>query len=285
MATPNITDQVDDVNVTDLFADLNLKQILTAIIAFAIIILLAKGVRKLSDKIENELPGHRLLSLQISTIFTFIIYIFGTIGVVFAILKPPEKLLIGLGGSAAVAIGFALKDIAGSIIAGVTLLFDRPFQVGDRVQFGDTYGEISNIGLRAVRLVTLDDNLVTIPNNKFMSDVVASGNAGALDMMICCEFHLDISANLKLAQKIIKEVIYTSRFAFLKKPVGIVIKECHLSHTIALVLTSKAYVIDVRFEKAFQTDIITRVTEAFNKHKIKRPQSALNMPPAKKVDA
>jgi len=263
---------------------LNFKQIFIAFIAFALIMVIAKAIRRLSDKIEEELPGYRLLSLQISTILTFAIYIFGTIGIVFGILKPPEKLLIGLGGSAAVAIGFALKDIAGSIVAGVTLLFDRPFQVGDRVQFGDTYGEIANIGLRAVRLVTLDDNLVTIPNNKFMSDVVASGNAGALDMMICCEFHLDINANLELAQKIIKEVIYTSRFAFLKKPVAIVIKECHLSHTIALVLTSKAYVIDVRFEKSFQTDIITRVTAAFNKYKIKRPSNGLglNRPDPKK---
>ncbi len=265
------TPDVSEVNFTDLFANLNFKQIFIAIIAFFVIILLAKGIRRLSDKIETDLPGYRLLSLQISTILTFAIYIFGTVGIIFGILRPPEKLLLGVGGSAAVAIGFALKDIAGSIIAGVTLLFDRPFQVGDRVQFGDTYGEISNIGLRAVRLVTLDDNLVTIPNSKFLSDVVASGNAGALDMMICCDFHLDISADLKRAQKIIKEVIYTSRFAFLKKPVNIVIKECHLSHTIALVLTAKAYVIDVRFEKAFQTDIITRVTEAFNKSKIKRP--------------
>ncbi len=258
-------------DLSELFANVQFFQIFLAILAFFIIILVARGVRKISDTVEEKLPSYRLLSLQLSTIITFAIYIFGTAAIVVGVIKPSEKLILGLGGSAAVAIGFALKDIAGSIVAGVTLLFDRPFQVGDRVQFGDVYGEISNIGLRAVRLVTLDDNLVTIPNNKFMSDVVSSGNAGALDMMITCDFHLDLNCDLELVQKIIKEVIYTSRFAFLKKPVAIVAREEHLSHSIALVLTAKAYVIDVRFEKSFQTDIVTRVTKAFNKHKIKRP--------------
>jgi len=49
------------------------------------------------------------------------------------------------------------------LVAGLLLLFDRPFRVGDRVSFNDVYGEIVSIGLRTVRLQTLDDNLVT-PN-------------------------------------------------------------------------------------------------------------------------
>ncbi len=43
-----------------------------------------------------------------------------------------------------------------------------------------------------MRLVTLDDNLVTIPNSKFLTDVVSSGNSGALDMMVVVSFHLSI---------------------------------------------------------------------------------------------
>ena len=72
-----------------------------------------------------------------------------------------------MGGSAAVAIGFSLKILFLQWWQDFILLFDRPFQVGDRVSFNDLYGEIKSIGLRTVRLQTLNDDIVTIPNNKF----------------------------------------------------------------------------------------------------------------------
>ncbi len=110
-------------------------------------------------------------------------------------------MLLALGGGAAVAIGFSLKDLVASLFAGIILLFDRPFQVGDRVTFGNTYGEITSIGLRAVRLQTLDDNLVTIPNSRFIVDPVASGNAGELDMMVVMPFHLALNADIAAGQR------------------------------------------------------------------------------------
>src|SRR4051812_22270601 len=46
----------------------------------------------------------------------------------------------------------------------------QPFQVGDRVQFSGEYEDILKIGLRSVRMNTLDHNVVTIPNNKVLTD-------------------------------------------------------------------------------------------------------------------
>lgn len=43
--------------------------------------------------------------------------------------------MLAAGGSIAVAVGLSLKDLAASVVAGLILLFDRPFQVGDRVTF------------------------------------------------------------------------------------------------------------------------------------------------------
>ena len=51
------------------------------------------------------------------------------------------EVLIAVGGTVAVAIGFALKDFVASIVAGLVILVDRPFQVGDRVSFDGYYGE------------------------------------------------------------------------------------------------------------------------------------------------
>lgn len=226
---------------------------------------------RLATAASNRFPSHRLLFLQIVTTLDFCIYIFGGAFLIYMALSPAKELLIALGGGAAVAIGLSLKDLVASLVAGLTLLFDRPFLVGDRVQFGDVYGEIKTIGLRSVKLVTLDDSLVTIPNARFISDVVSSGNAGALDMMIVIPFHIALDADIDMARKLIYETVVTSRFAYLAKPVKIVASETVVGYNLALQLSAKAYVLDVQYEKDFQTDVVTRVSKAFLAHNIKRP--------------
>ncbi len=254
------------------FAQLfNLGKIFSLFLCVLILWSLVYFLNKMSKSIGQHFPARRLLVLQIVTIISFAIYIGGGFLIVYGVLRPPKELLIALGGSAAVAIGLSLKDLVASLVAGLILLFDRPFQVGDRVSFGSTYGEIQSIGLRAVRLVTLDDNLVTIPNSRFVTDVVASGNAGALDMMVCVDFYVDIQSDLDFAREIIFETVVTSRYVFLKKPITIVAMERVLAERLSVELKAKAYVLDVKYEKAFQTDIVMRVEAAFREAAILRP--------------
>lgn len=249
----------------------NAYALLLLFLGGALIWALSVGISHLSNRLMEKVPARRFLILQISTLLSFALYIFGTMALVVGVLQPPKEFLIAAGGSIAVALGFALKDIAASLVAGVLLLFDRPFRVGDRVSFGDTYGEIVSIGLRTVRLVTLDDNLVTIPNSRFITDVVASGNAGELDMTVVTDFHIGLDADIEKARKLIEEVVVTSRFAYLKKPVSFTIEEVEVARTLGIRLRTKAYVMDVRYETAFKSDIVTRVTTLFQHHGIRRP--------------
>lgn len=230
------------------------------------------GVQRIGQKLMARVPTRRFLILQISTLAGFVLYIFGSIALVVGVLQPPKEFMLAAGGSVAVALGFALKDVAASLVAGLLLLFDRPFRVGDRVSFNEVYGEIVSIGLRTVRLQTLDDNLVTIPNSRFITDVVASGNAGALDMMVVTDFHVTFEADLERVQDIIREVIVTSRYAYLKKDVSFAIEESALGEIPCIRVRAKAYVLDVHYEKAFQSDIVVRVTRLFQAQQIPRPQ-------------
>ncbi|EKF73732.1 hypothetical protein A11A3_12238 [Alcanivorax hongdengensis A-11-3] len=229
------------------------------------------GLNRLSQKVTDKMPTRRFLILQVTTLISFVLYTVGSIALIIGVLNPPKEFLLAAGGSIAVALGFALKDIAASLVAGLLLLFDRPFRVGDRVSFDDVYGEIVSIGLRTVRLQTLDDNLVTIPNSRFITDVVASGNAGELDMMVVTDFHIALDEDIEKARALVEEVIVTSRFAFLKKPVSFAIEEVIVGYKLAIRLRAKAYVLDVHYEKAFQSDIVVRVSQRFVEEGIARP--------------
>lgn len=246
-------------------------RIVLLVMGLAFLFFLSKTLYRVAENLGSRFNNKRILILQITTVLSFVLYIVGVPLLIYSSLKPPKELILALGGSIAVAVGFAIKDVVASFVSGIVMLFDRPAQVGDRITVGDVYGEVKSIGLRAVRLVTLDDNVVTIPNTKLVAEQVSSGNYGALDMMVVVNFHTAIGANIDRISEILHEVVVTSRYVYLAKPVVVTVKECEVGMKLALKFAVKSYVLDVRYEKAFETDIVTRASEVFLTEGIERP--------------
>jgi small-conductance mechanosensitive channel len=166
-----------------------------------------------------------------------------------------------------VAVGFAFEDVLASLMAGILLLFDRPFQVGDRITFQSHYGEVLEIGLRSVRIMTLDDNLVSIPNHRFLNDAVATANAGSLHQMCVFPFWVGCNEDIASAKRIVYEAAASSRYVYLDKPVVVVVREGPVpdgAERFAVELKVKAYVFDGRYETAFGSDVTERVKRAFS---------------------
>ncbi len=179
--------------------------------------------------------------------------------------------MLALAGTVAVTIGFALKDLASSILAGVTLIIDRPFQVGDRVKFAEYYGEITAIGLRSVRLITLDNHVVTIPNNKFLTEAVASANHGRLDMLISIEFFVSAEQDISRAKRVVEECITSNRYVYLGQPWRVLASQMLGDSGTVVRLTAKAYVLDVKYEAEFATTLTERVLQAFREKGVALP--------------
>lgn len=245
--------------------------LVVALMAIAIGALVLRAITSLTGRFSGRFSQHRLLAQQFNTILRFVIYLAVIVVAVSSVVSLEREGLLALSGIIAVTVGFALKDLASSVLAGITILFDRPFQVGDRVTVAGHYGEITVIGLRSVRMVTLDDSVVTIPNNKFLTEIVSSANAGALDMMVVMDFYIALDSDLALAKRIATEAVRTSRFVYLEKPVAIRIKDIIQEPVVTTRLRVKAYVLDVRYEKAFETDVTERLKAAFVEAGIRPP--------------
>jgi len=232
------------------------------------------GVRFFNNFIENlgdRFTARRMLFQKVGTIVQFFVYI-GTIATVIALsIRIDNRILAVIGGTAAVAFGFAIRDLVASFIAGIMIMIDQPFQVGDRVSFGGEYGDITAIGLRSVRMQTLDDNTVTIPNNKFLTDITSCGNYGALDMQVVMDFYIGLDQDLDVAREIVTEAGLTSRYVHLPKPVVVLVNQMIKENYVAVRLRLKAYVLDTKYENAFQTDVNLRVMRAFEQRGIAPP--------------
>ena len=81
---------------------------------------------------------------------------------------------LGLGG---LALALAAQSTVSNIFGSLTVLFDRPFQIGDWVKIGDVEGTVEVVGMRSTRVRTFYNSLVTIPNADMITATV--DNMGA----------------------------------------------------------------------------------------------------------
>ena len=122
-------------------------------VAVAVLLVIAawltlKFIDNLVDELGSSFAEQRLLLQRANAFFRFFVYIATVSGVVLLSFDLSEQFLTVLGGGIVVAIGFGTRDLLASLVAGVMIIFDRPFQVGDRVRFAGEYGDIVQIGLR-----------------------------------------------------------------------------------------------------------------------------------------
>lgn len=241
-------------------------------VVFVAAIVSLRFVTNVAERLGTQFANRRPLIQKVESFTRFAIYFVTASIVIVLSFRFDEETLKIIGGALAFAVGFAMRDLVAAIIAGVMIMFDRPFQVGDRVMYAGEYGDILQIGLRSVRMRTLDDNIVTIPNNKVLTDVTSSGNYGELDMQVAMSFYVGIDQDVDLAERLVKESILTSRYVFLDKPVVVLVTQVlDKAGYVAVHLRGKAYVLDVKYEKAFETDVNKRVLRAFRKHAIQPP--------------
>ncbi|WP_144799025.1 mechanosensitive ion channel family protein [Halorubrum depositum] len=80
--------------------------------------------------------------------------------------------LATIAAAATLAIGFALQDVIKNFVAGVFIYTDKPFRIGDWIEWQGNSGVVEDISFRVTRVRTFDNELLTVPNHALTSDVV-----------------------------------------------------------------------------------------------------------------
>ncbi|CAN5923893.1 mechanosensitive ion channel [soil metagenome] len=249
--------------------------VLFALLAVVAAMVALRVITDVADRLGNRFANRRPTIQKYESASRFFIYIVTIAMAVSFSVRIDQTTLTVIGGTFAFAVGFAMRDLMAAFIAGVTIMFDRPFQVGDRVTFAGEYGDVIKIGLRSTRINTLDHNVITVPNNKVLTDVTSSGNWGALEMQTPFDFYIGIDQDVELAAELIREACLTSPYVFLERPVPVLLKQVVLHDYIAMHIKARPYVFDCKYEKPFETDVHLRVAKAFRAHGIHPPAMLL----------
>lgn len=213
---------------------------------------------------------HRIGMRMVIPLLKFTIYGLAAYYVASSLLEFSTTELIAFAGLIGAAVGFGMKDLVAEVVGGLVIVLDKPYQVGDKVSMGGYYGEVKDIGIRATRLLTPDDTVVSVPNQMVLSQPVANATAGVQEMMVVVDLFIDSRSDALKAMEILREAVVTSRYVYLfdGHPVSILLKDYPFYKRVR----AKAYVRDLRREFDFESDITVRAWEAFKEERIEPPR-------------
>lgn len=216
---------------------------------------------------------NRITIKMLNPLTKFAIYGFAIYHILGSIIQLSTGQLVAFSGLAGAAIGFGMKDLVAEVVGGIVIVLDKPYQVGDKVKIEDYYGEVQDIGLRATRLVSPDDSLITVSNQKLLNQILANANAGNQEMMVVIDLFINSASDAARAMAILREATVTSRYVYIsdKRQVTILLRDFPFYRRVR----SKSYVYDLRDEFPFESDVTNRAWEAFETEGIEPPKAGV----------
>lgn len=85
--------------------------------------------------------------------------------------------LVVLGGALGLGVGLGLQTVVSNFVAGLILLLEQPVRVGDRIQVGETYGDVVALKGRSTWIRTNDNVVIIVPNSNFIEQSVTNWTA------------------------------------------------------------------------------------------------------------
>ena len=144
------------------------------VVAFVVAYILGKrAVLPLLDRVLEARNLDRHAKTPIRKL-VWIVYLFVAITAAFGVAGYNGFLrsLATIAAAATLAIGFAMQDVLKNFVAGVFIFVEKPFKIGDWIEWDGNSGVVEDISLRITRLRTFDNELLTVPNGQLTDSVV-----------------------------------------------------------------------------------------------------------------
>lgn len=125
---------------------------------------------------QLDLESDRTISRFLENIYRVLVLLFAML-IVMDLFGLPVTSLIAGAGVAGLAVSLAAQSTLSNLIAGVTLVLEHPFGIGDYVTLGDVEGTVEDISFRSTRLRTPDNVLITVENAKVCGEYIRNSTS------------------------------------------------------------------------------------------------------------
>jgi small conductance mechanosensitive channel len=179
-------------------------QIIGALIILAIGALIARWIGRKADQWFSKRriePPIRILTVRVIRLL-----IFG-LAVVLALDKfgvPITPMIAGIS-VAGVGIGLAMQGVLGNLMAGLTIIFTKPFRVGEFIEVVGVSGQVQAVELFTTTLLHSDRSCVVVPNRKLVGEILHNyGQIRQLDLTVGVAYGTNIDQVLALVREILQ---------------------------------------------------------------------------------
>ncbi|MEC9487392.1 MAG: mechanosensitive ion channel domain-containing protein [Prosthecochloris sp.] len=155
-------------------ADVSFWKLLTIVVTVSIIVISARFLKKLiAGRLLVTTVHDEGTRVALGTILQYLIVFFGFLLVLQSAGIDLSTLTV-LSGTIGLGIGFGLQNIVDNFFSGLIILLERPIKVGDRIEVGSVYGDVTRIAIRSTTIRTNDNINIIIPNSEFVSKQVTN---------------------------------------------------------------------------------------------------------------
>ena len=163
---------------------------------------------------QTKAAGSHALATEFAPLFSKLGRIFITLVAVTILLQHlgvnVASLVVSLGVGS-LAVGLAAQDTLANMFAGFTLMLDRSFRVGDRVQLATgELGDVETIGMRATRIRTTDETLLVVPNSILVKERLVNLTQPTRSVTTKAEISVAFGADLGTVEKLLVEAARAS---------------------------------------------------------------------------
>lgn len=177
-------------------------QIIGAIIILIVGAMAARWLGRVADqwaaKKQIE-PPIRMLAVRVIRLVVF------ALAVVLALDKcgvPITPMVAGIG-VAGVGVGLATQGVLSNVVAGLTIIFTKPFRVGEYIELAGVNGQVASVELFTTTLMHADRSRVVIPNRKIVGEILHNyGTIRQLDLSVNVAYSSDMEKALSLVREI-----------------------------------------------------------------------------------
>lgn len=244
-----------DLGIREAFSAITSEALLESLVVVLLAMGLAIVIQKLFPRIADRLGGKpRFYVLASVPLLRLIIIVVTIITVVPILVEPTFENMVAIFGALGLALGFAFKDYANSLIAGIVTLYEMPYRPGDWIEVDGQYGEVRSIGTRAAEIVTPDDTVVVIPHGKLWTALIANGNNGTDNLLCVAEFNLEPHHDVSRVMNILRDVAYTCPLTRTFRPVTVVVA----NNPWGMCYRLKAYPIELKDQFRFISELTAR---------------------------
>lgn len=114
-------------------------------------------------------------------------------------------LIAGLG-VAGVGVGLALQGVLGNLVAGLTIIFTKPFRVGEYIEIAGVQGQVKSIALFSTTLLHTDQSRVVVPNRKIVGEILHNyGLIRQLDLCVGVAYGTNLNEALTLVRALLAQ--------------------------------------------------------------------------------